>query len=60
MATNMKRFTISITPEMDATLAQLKKEVYYDRTRSEMIRDIIMRGLAATTDQKASDLEKTK
>lgn len=45
MATNMRRFTVSITPSMDMELDEAKKENYYKNTQSDMIRDLIMRGL---------------
>jgi hypothetical protein len=45
MATDLKRFTISITDEMERDLYEARKEVYYADTQSEMIRDLIARGL---------------
>ncbi|MDD3164738.1 MAG: ribbon-helix-helix domain-containing protein [Oscillospiraceae bacterium] len=45
MATKLKRFTISITPEMEVDLDVVKKERYYKQTQSEMIRDLIVLGL---------------
>jgi len=45
MATDLKRFTISITDEMEQDLHEAKKENYYADTQSEMIRDLITRGL---------------
>ena len=47
MATDLKRFTISITPSIEADLDAAKKEHYYKSTQSDMIRDLISRGLAA-------------
>ena len=47
MATELKRFTISITPEMEADLDSLKQRFYYRNTRNRMIRDLIIRGLAS-------------
>lgn len=47
MATDLKRFTISITPSMEADLDAAKKERYYKNTQNDMIRDLISRGLAA-------------
>lgn len=46
MATNLKRFTISITRSMEADLDAAKKELYYKNTQNDMIRDLISRGLA--------------
>lgn len=47
MATTLRRFTISITPSMDADLDAAKKERYYKSTQSDMIRDLISLGLEA-------------
>ena len=47
MATTLRRFTISITPSMDADLDAVKKERYYKSTQNDMIRDLISRGLEA-------------
>ena len=46
MATELKRFTISITQSMEADLDMAKKERYYKGTQNDMIRDLICRGLA--------------
>lgn len=53
MATDMRRFTISITPDMDMELDEAKKETYYKNTQSDMIRDLIMRGLQNLKQEKA-------
>lgn len=45
MATNLKRFTISVTPDMVEKLADAKREIYYNATQNEMIRDLIETGL---------------
>lgn len=47
MATELKRFTISITPEIEAKLDSLKQRLYYSTTRNTMVRDLIIRGLAS-------------
>lgn len=47
MSTELKRFTISVTPEMEVALDAAKKERYYKATQSQMIRDLITRGLNA-------------
>lgn len=51
MATDLKRFTISVTPNMEAELDSAKKERYYKGTRNDMIRDLISRGLASLKDE---------
>ena len=45
MATDMRRFTISIPHDLDMALDKAKREIYYKDTQNEMIRDLIMRGL---------------
>ena len=47
MAAAVKRFTISITPKMEADLDSAKQRRYYRDTQNDMIRDLIIRGLAA-------------
>ena len=53
MATDLKRFTISVTNEMVTALHAEKRETYYEKTQSEMIRDLINRGLASLEAEKA-------
>ena len=55
MATNLKRFTISITPSMEKSLDKLKQEKYYNNTRNDMIRDLITRGLISFEQEKANN-----
>lgn len=45
MATELRRFTVSITPHLQVGLDAAKKEVYYKDTQAAMIRDLIARGL---------------
>lgn len=59
MPTDMKRFTVSITKEMEKDLSDQKKETYYANTQSEMIRDLIRRGLEDLKREK-SFLDKNK
>lgn len=47
MAADMRRFTISITQDMESNLDAVKKESYCESTQSEMLRDLIARGLSA-------------
>jgi metal-responsive CopG/Arc/MetJ family transcriptional regulator len=46
MATDLKRFTISIPLKMEADLDSIKQKRYYRNNHNDMIRDLIMRGLA--------------
>lgn len=45
MATDMKRFTISITKDMEFRLDRIKQIKYYNTTRNKMIQDLICIGL---------------
>ena len=60
MATDMRRFTISITPNIDMELDKAKRETYYKDTQNDMIRDLIMRGLKNLEEEKASKESKSK
>lgn len=54
MATGLKRYTISITPELEDELDKLKQERYYKSTQTAMIRDLIIRGLESVSKEKAT------
>lgn len=45
MATDMKRFTISVTDEMEVRLDRMKQIKYYKTTKNKMIQDLICIGL---------------
>ncbi len=51
MDTKMKRFTISVTPELENRLDEVKNNEYWEVSRNEMIQDLIVRGLQ-TLEQK--------
>lgn len=53
MATDMKRFTISLTKDMEVRLDRLKQAKYYNTTRNRMIQDLICLGLESM--QKKTD-----
>ena len=55
MATNLRRFTISITPKMEAELDAAKQRLYYRDTQNAMIRDLIIRGLAALKEEESTE-----
>lgn len=46
MATELKRMTFAVTPDMEELMDEAKK-MFYDRTQSEMIRTLVVAGLAA-------------
>lgn len=54
MATDMRRFTISVTHNMDMELDKAKRETHYKDTQNEMIRDLIMRELQNLEAEKAA------
>ena len=60
MATDLKRFTISVTPSMEAELDSAKKERYYRGTQNDMIRDLINRGLASLKDESNRQIARMK
>ncbi|MFV0626442.1 MAG: hypothetical protein ACK5N8_03730 [Alphaproteobacteria bacterium] len=57
MATNLTRMTFTITEEMEAPLDKFKKEMFYDRNNSEMIRELIMAGMRAMDEKAAKGKE---
>lgn len=51
MPTELKRMTITFLPEWENDLRSLKKEQFYDKSKSEMIRFLIQQGLTATKEK---------
>ena len=54
------RFTISITPDMDKRLDAIKQRFYYRTSRNNMIRDILLRGLASFEAEEEASKDKDK
>lgn len=54
MATNQKRFMISVTSSMEADLDALKKERFYNDSQAEMLRYVIGLGLKSLKREKDS------
>lgn len=46
MATNFKRITFTVTPDIEKILDEAKK-IFYNRSQSEMLRILIMEGLTS-------------
>ena len=44
MASKLKRLTFVVTPEMELLLDEIRKETFYNRSQSEMIRTLIEEG----------------
>lgn len=57
MATTLNRLTFVVTKEMEPLLANAKKNQFYNRTQSDMIRELVMAGLDVL-DRKAAEKEK--
>jgi len=51
MATELKRMTFAITPDMEPIMDEAKR-MFYDRTQSDMIRALVMAGLEALKSKK--------
>jgi len=47
------RFSVSIPQGLEAEIAELKKEQYFDKPRSEMIRFLIQKGLEVVRREQA-------
>lgn len=52
MATDNKRFMVSVTPDIESRLDELKQRQFYNKTQSEMLRYLIDLGLKAANDKK--------
>ncbi len=54
MSTELKRMTFSVTPEIEASLKSFKKEMFYDRSQSEMLRTLVSAGMRALETEKTA------
>jgi hypothetical protein len=54
MSTDLKRMTFSVTPEIEASLKSFKKERFYDRSQSDMIRTLVSAGMRALETEKTA------
>jgi len=54
MPTNMKRYTVVLTPEIEKQLDALKQKAFYNKSQSEMTRQLIDAGLRAYKAEKAA------
>ena len=55
MVTYSKKTSITLLPEWEPELDQLKKEQFYNETRAEMFRYIISRGLDVMKQEKTKE-----
>jgi hypothetical protein len=58
MSTDLKRVTFSVTPEIEASLKSFKKEIFYDRSQSEMLRTLVSAGMRALENDKTAKEDK--
>ena len=50
MATTLRRLTFVVTTDMEEPLDRIKQELFYDKTQSDMIRELVYAGLRAIKD----------
>lgn len=55
MATDMKRFTISVTKDMETDLDKIKQEKYYNTTKNKMIQDLLILGIEVMKKEMVSE-----
>lgn len=60
MATTLTRLTFVVTKEMELLLANAKKDRFYDRTQSDMIRELVLAGLDASDKKAAKEKQTTQ
>ena len=54
MTDTCKRITFMVTPEMEVMLDKTKKDFFYRQTKSDMIRELVLAGIRALDEEKAS------
>lgn len=47
MTAGWKRMSFAVPPDLEAPLNSMKKEFFYNRTQSEMIRELVAAGMRA-------------
>lgn len=57
MSTKLKRMTLTFLSEWDEDFDKLKKEQFYDKPKSEMIRYLIQQGLEKVKNDKRTRIE---
>jgi len=60
MSTDLKRITFSVTPEIEASLKSFKKEIFYDRSQSDMLRTLVSAGMRALEADKTAKEDKNE
>jgi len=54
LSTKLKRFTVTIPQNMEMEIEAMKRQQYYSITQSELIRDLLMRGLEVINQEKGN------
>lgn len=57
MATELKRMTFAVTEEMESELNRFKKEKFYDKNNSEMIRILVSAGMRAIDEKQEENVD---
>jgi hypothetical protein len=52
VATKLNRMTFAITSDIEIHLKELKKRIFYDKTKSEMLRLLVSAGIESVTKRK--------
>jgi len=55
-----RRLTFVATPEIEAQMKDIKREIYFDRSQSEMIRDLMAAGMRSRRADTACAAEERK
>ena len=51
MSVQSKRLTFVVTPEIEEKMKDMKREVYFDRTQSYMIRELVAAGIRSSKEE---------
>ena len=60
MATNMKRVTISISESMENDIKMLKRTLFYDKTYSELYRQLLHHGIDSLKEKRNEENREDK
>lgn len=60
MATELKRITFAVPQDMEILLKCIKKDLFYDCSQSEMLRELISVGLNVKRNEKATVSDRCK
>ena len=55
MPTGYTRLTLVVTKEMETRLANAKRNLFYDCTQSDMIRELVLAGLKTLDEEAAKE-----